>query len=98
MRRERSSRHGEPVVDGGDVMHAEYARPALVAEHAGGDGAVHAPGDVAAGEAADERLARGAEHDRPADRGDLVEAAQQLEVVLERLAEADPGVQLHALL
>ena len=52
----------------------------------------------AAGELAEEALARGADHDRPADGDDLVEAAQQLEVVLHGLAEADAGVEPDALL
>ena len=60
--------------------------------------AVHALGDVAAGEPAEERLARGADHERAAERRPARRRrAQQLEVVLERLAEADPGVELDAL-
>ena len=52
--------------------------------HALGPGG--APGDVA-----DERLARRADHDRR-DRRQLVAAREQLEVVLERLGEADAGI------
>ena len=44
------------------------------------------------------RLARGAEEDRAAQLAQLAEAAQQLEVVLDGLAEADPGIDPDPLL
>ena len=55
---------------------------------------MHALGHVAAGDPAEERLARGADHERAAEAVSSSSRAQQLEVVLERLAEADPGVEL----
>ena len=54
--------------------------------------------DRGRGDAPEEGLARGADHERTADRHELVEAAQQLEVVRGGLAEADPGVEQDALL
>ena len=45
----------------------------------------------------EEALARGADHDRAAEREQLVQAAQQLEVVLDGLAEADARVEQHPL-
>jgi len=75
-------------------VHAEHARAALERDHARGDGAVHALGHVPAREPPDERLARGADHERAPEVRELVEAGEQHEVVLHRLAEADPGVEL----
>ena len=84
---------------GRDVVNAEYAGPALERHHVGRDRAGQALVlAAAAGELAEEALARGADHDRPADRDDLVEAPQQLEVVLDGLAEADARVEPDALL
>ena len=73
-----------------DVVDAEHPRAALEARTL----AATVPGDAVvrvgrARQPADERLARDADEDGEAERDDLVEAAQQLEVVLERLAEAD---------
>ena len=45
---------------------------------------------------AEEALARGADHDRAAQRQQLVQTAQQLEVVRDGLAEADARVEQHA--
>ncbi len=52
----------------------------------------------APGELADEALARAPEHDRPAQLAQLAEAAVQLEVVLDGLAEADSRVHPDPLL
>ena len=85
----------------------KHARAALVCEHARGDRARAAcpprrrgsPRDSGSGEdPPEEALARGPDHQRAPERGELVQAAQQLEVVREGLAEADPGVEQHALL
>src|SRR6476660_8766333 len=43
-------------------------------------------------------LARDPNENRPAQCGQLVETSQELEVVLHRLAEADPGVEADRLL
>ena len=51
-----------------------------------------------AGDLAQKRLTGGAECDRSPERHDLVQPAEQLEVVLSRLAEADPGVEQDPLL
>jgi hypothetical protein len=72
---------------------AEDRRSALEREHVRGDRPGQALGHVAAGDPPEEALARRADHDRAPERDDLVQPAQQLEVVLERLAEADAGVE-----
>ena len=54
--------------------------------------------DRGAVDLADEALARGADDDRAAEVAQLAQPRQQLEVVLERLAEADPGVDRDPLL
>ena len=46
----------------------------------------------------EERLAARPDHERAAEVGQLVQPAQQLEVVLDRLAEADARVELDPLL
>src|SRR5215217_8289155 len=79
-------------------MDAEDLGPALEGDHAGRHGRVDALGHVAPREAPEEALAAGADDQRPSDRGELVEAPQQFEVVLERLAEADPRVEVDAAL
>ena len=98
MRAHRSSRHLQRVVDRRDVVHAEDPGAALVGDDVGGDRGrdpiLHRPG----GDLAQERLARGADHHRAPERDELVEAAQQLEVVRDRLAEADPGIEQDPLL
>src|SRR4051794_83015 len=90
---QRSSRHLEGVRGLRDVVDPEHGRATLECEHRRGQ----RRGDaimwvVAAGEPGQERLARRSDHDLEAERGDLVEPPEQLEVVLERLAEADAGV------
>src|SRR5215212_6743354 len=96
---ESSSGHREGIGVLGDVVHAEHRRAALEREHVRGDRARHAVVPVAAaGQLGQEALAGGPDHDGPPDRNDLVEPAQQLEVVLDRLAEADAGVEPDAAL
>src|SRR5687768_6344712 len=93
---DRSSGNRQRIHNRGDIVHAEYARSALEGEDVGGDGAGQALGlRAAAGELAEEALARRADHDRPAERHDLAEPAQQLEVVVDGLAEADAGIEPH---
>ncbi len=52
----------------------------------------------AAGDRTEKSLAGSADHDRPPELAQLSQPAQQLEVVLERLAEADPGIDPDPLL
>ena len=53
------------------------------------------PDGYAAEQPVEERLARHAEHQGRADLLQLVQVRQQVEVVLERLAEPDPGIDQH---
>src|SRR5829696_6960426 len=94
IRAESSSGNRQGIGVLGDVVHAEHAGSALQRQDVGRDRARQAFALAAPpGELAEEALARGPDHDGPADRHDLVEPAQQLEVVLHRLAEADAGVE-----
>src|SRR4051794_35046669 len=96
---ESSSGHMQGIGVLGDVVHPEDRRAALERQDVARDGAGDAVGLAAdTGDLAQEALARSADHDRPADGDDLVEAAQQLEVVLDGLAEADARVEPDALL
>ena len=96
---DRGSGDRQCIEHGGDVVRAEDARAALERQHVRRDRARQPLGlRAAAGQLAEEALARGPDDDRPADRHELVESPQQLEVVLDGLAEADPGVEPDALL
>src|SRR3982751_2160480 len=84
---QRSSRHLEGVRGLSDVVDPEDGRAALEREHRRGE----RRGDaimrvVATRELAEERLARRADHDLEAQCRDLVEAPQELQVVLDGLA------------
>jgi hypothetical protein len=79
-------------------VNAEDPRSAGQREHVRGDRAGQPIADLAAGEAPEKPLARRADHDGEAERDDLLEPAQKLEVVLGRLAEPDAGVEVDALL
>src|SRR5215218_7522844 len=85
MSAQRSSRDREGIGGRRDVVHAEDARAALVRV-------------LAAGEPPEEGLARGPEHDREPELDDLAQAVEQLEVVVNRLAEPDARVEHDALL
>jgi hypothetical protein len=52
---------------------------------------------IAPGDLAQKRLAGCADHERLADFDELAEALEQLEVVLDRLAEADARIEHHTL-
>ena len=82
------------------VMDAEDRRAALVGErrerHSGRDRARQR--FFVAQEPAEEALARGTHQHGPPERDDLVQAGEQLEVVLHGLAEADPGVEADSFL
>src|SRR2546423_1208208 len=76
-------------------MHAEDRRPAFVGGYRGPDARRRRSGRrLGIAEDAPERaLAREAHDDRPAERKQDVEASHELEVLLHRLAEADPWVE-----
>ena len=74
-------------------MDAKDGRPASERDDVRGDRPGHALGRAAAGDPAQEALARGADDDRPAELDDLVQAGEQLEVVVDGLAEADAGIE-----
>src|SRR5919202_3348254 len=75
MAAQRSSRDLEGIGRLRDVVDAEDARPALEREDVRGDGGRDAiVGVLAAGEAAEEGLARRADQDGEAERDELVEA------------------------
>src|ERR671918_1817 len=83
-----------------DVVHAEHPRPVLERGHRRAqrrrEGALRAR---RVSEHARERtLAREPDHDRPAERGELVEPADELQVLVGRLPEPDPRVDADALL
>ena len=79
---------------------AQSSRPrstaALAASTLAASGPIVALG--VAEQPAERALARRADEHRTPERDELVEPAQQLEVVLDRLAEADPGIEADALL
>jgi hypothetical protein len=80
-------------------VYAEHACAALEGKHVGGDRARETHARIgAAREAPQEALARGADHDGAANGHDLVQTAKQRQVVLDRLAEADAGIEQHPLL
>ena len=82
---------------GAHVVHAQEVGAAAVAVERGRNRGGHAVGgDLAAGERAQEALARDAEQQRAEPR-QARQRAQQREVVRERLAEADAGVERDAL-
>src|SRR3954451_5141496 len=90
---ERSTRDHERLSRLCDVVHAEHARPALERDDVRGDRAGDAGVRIrGARERVDERLARDADDHPEAQRDDLVGPGQQLEVVLQRLAEADARI------
>ena len=82
----------------GDVVDAQDVGALGGGEDGGGDRAAEPVVHLGAVDLADEALARGADDQRPAQLAQLAEPAQQLEVVLERLAEADPGIEPDPLL
>ncbi len=63
------------------------------AEHVGGDGAGQALLGLGGDHLADQRLARGAEQQREAEPADFAKPGQRRQILLERLAEADAGVE-----
>src|SRR2546426_5907912 len=93
-----STRDRQGIPGGGDVVHAKHRRAPLEGQNARRQRAREPIAFRPAGESPDKPLARDADHDRASDRDDLVQAAQELEVVVEGLAEADPGVEPDSLL
>src|SRR5262245_49506669 len=82
----------ERLASFGDIVDTEDVGPGGERQHVRRNRAPEPLAELAAGDLAEEALSRGADHDRPAERRNLAEAAQQLEVVLDRLAEADPRI------
>ena len=80
---------------GADVVHAQDRRAALVRRDRSCDARAH---EVGGAEPLQRALAREADEHRPPEREQDVEPAHELEVVLDRLAEADAGVEADALL
>src|SRR3954467_7089207 len=77
------------------VVHAEDRRAALVRGDRGGDARAERPGRRLriAGEPAERALAREPDQDRASESEQDVEAAEQLDIVLDRLPEADAGIE-----
>src|SRR4051812_24180009 len=73
-------------------MHTDHACSVRVGDRVRRDRAADPPVDLSTGELADEALARAAEGNGPTKLDQLAEAAMQLEVVLDGLAEADARV------
>src|SRR3954447_3421863 len=75
---QRSIRHHQRVRGGGDVVHPKDGGATLEREDVGGDGRRDAlVGIGAAGQPAEERLARGADDDREAEARDRVQVREQ---------------------
>src|SRR6185437_16388889 len=81
-----------------DVVGAQDRRASLVRRDRRGDARAQRPGrrGRVAGELPERALAREADHERAAEREQDVEPPEQLEVVLDRLAEPDAGVEADA--
>src|SRR5947199_2932850 len=97
-RADRSSGDHQGIDVRDHVVDPEDPRPALVGDHVGRRRR-HGPIALgAAREAPQKALAGSSDDDRAPDRDDLVEPAEQLEVVVGRLPESDPRVEPDVLL
>jgi hypothetical protein len=77
---------------------AKNARAALKCQHVGRDSCCNSlVGPLGAGQFAKETLAREAYYDGETERRNRAKVGEQIEVVVERLAEADPWVDGNAL-
>src|SRR6185312_13300060 len=78
----------------GDVVDAQHRRAALGRRKRQGDRAAEAllGAGAIAGDLRDRALAAGAEHDPETERRDLRQAADEIEIVRRRLAEAEAGI------
>lgn len=75
-------------------MDAEDPCPSRQRENVRGDGAdQHRVVALPRSDPAEKRLARGPDEDREPEGHDFVEAVEQFQVVIHRLAEPDPGVE-----
>ncbi len=81
-----------------DIVDAEHARTCQVCDHVRGDRRRQPILYLTAREPAQKGLAGGPYHDRSTERDDLIQARKQLQVVLDGLSEADPGVEHDSLL
>src|SRR5207237_7343156 len=99
-RSRKSSRDGERLDVLAHVVDAQDRDPALVDGDRRGDARRERPGrgGLIARELAERALAREADEQRPSEREQDVEPAHELDVVLDRLAEADAGIEADALL
>src|SRR5439155_24342097 len=81
-------------------MYPEDRGAALVGEHGCPDARGRGPclRCGVAHDLAERALPRDPDQDRPPERGELVEPPKELEVVLDRLPEADPGIEADRLL
>src|SRR5262249_40383403 len=76
-----------------DVVHPDDVRPAIDGREGRDDRWDHQVGPGSADDLAEEPLPRGADQDGTAQVGKPVQVAQQEQVMLTRLAEADAGVE-----
>src|SRR6185295_12747329 len=90
-------RDGERLAHRCHVVDTEHPGAIGVRDHVRSDRPAEPLVDAGPGELPDEALARAAEDDRPAELRELPEAAVELEVVLDGLAEADTGIDPDAL-
>ena len=83
-----------------DVVRPQDRRAALVGDDGGGDACRKGPGRRlgVAQDPAERALAREADDDGPTEGAQDVEPPDELEVLLDGLAEADAGIQADALL
>ncbi len=77
----------------GDVVDAHDSGAAECRDDICHERADESVGIVASRHLADERFSRGADKDRIAERGQLAEAAEELQVLLRRLAEAESRIE-----
>src|SRR5690349_2252324 len=89
---EEDGGHIERLARRRDVVDPEDVGPGREREHVRRDRRAEPVAHLAAGDRPEEALARGPDHDRAAELGQLAEPPEQLEVVFERLAEADSRV------
>src|SRR5262245_44155011 len=87
-----SREHLERVPSRGHIVDAHDSSSALHRQQSGGEARGQAVVRASPRYRAERRLARPARHHRKPDRGDPVEAPQQLEVVRDGLAEPKAGI------
>jgi hypothetical protein len=83
---------------GRDVVYAKHAHAGHVCDDVRGDRRRQAILHLTTGQAAQKRLTGGPYNHGPTERDDLIQARKQLEVVIDRLPEANPRVEHDPLL